>query len=173
MNSDQLSCSLEGLYHISYLAQANMNGIPPTPNSPCPPGHTAVASVTNATGAQLSPPSPPPPLSLPPSSPFLHDRTEFPIPSHVIRTMSRSSCVALTGPANRPDASPPDLRCRHHRQLRRPSRHRHRCCRRIPSRRRPSRRRHQPLPAAVLSITYAAPVDGWLLHSPPAQQHTN
>jgi hypothetical protein len=35
------------------------------------------------------------------------------------------------------------------------------------------RRRHQPLPAAVLSITYAAPVDGWLLRSPPAQQHTN
>ena len=25
----------------------------------------------------------------------------------------------------------------------------------------------------VLSITFAAPVDGWLLHSPPAQQHTN
>jgi hypothetical protein len=35
------------------------------------------------------------------------------------------------------------------------------------------RRRHQPLPAAVLSITFAAPVDGWLLRSPPAQQHTN
>ena len=25
----------------------------------------------------------------------------------------------------------------------------------------------------VLSITFAAPVDGWLLRSPPAQQHTN
>ena len=33
MNSNQLSCSLEGLDHISYLAGANMNGIPPTPNS--------------------------------------------------------------------------------------------------------------------------------------------
>jgi hypothetical protein len=31
----------------------------------------------------------------------------------------------------------------------------------------------QPLPAAVLSITFAAPVDGWLLRSPPAKQHTN
>jgi hypothetical protein len=37
----------------------------------------------------------------------------------------------------------------------------------------------QPLPAAVLlffsrpSITFAAPVDGWLLCSPPAQQHTD
>ncbi len=50
-------------------------------------------------------------------------------------------------------------------------RHRHR--RRIPSCRRPSRRRHQPSPAAVLSITFAAPVDCWLLHSPPAQQHTS
>jgi hypothetical protein len=28
---------------------------------------------------------------------------------------------------------------------------------------------HQPSPAAVLSITFAAPVDGWLLRSPPAQ----
>jgi hypothetical protein len=26
---------------------------------------------------------------------------------------------------------------------------------------------------AVQSITFAAPVDGWFLHSPPAQQHTN
>ena len=31
----------------------------------------------------------------------------------------------------------------------------------------------QPSPAVVLSITYAALVDGWLLRSPPAQQHTN
>jgi hypothetical protein len=37
----------------------------------------------------------------------------------------------------------------------------------------------QPLPAAVLSllsrpsITFAAPVDGWLLRYPPAQQHTD
>jgi hypothetical protein len=29
------------------------------------------------------------------------------------------------------------------------------------------------LPAAVLSITFAAPVVGWLLHSSPAQQQTN
>jgi hypothetical protein len=48
------------------------------------------------------------------------------------------------------------------------------CCRhRIPSRRHTSRHRHQPSPAAVLSITFAAPVDGWLLHSPSAQQHTS
>jgi len=32
---------------------------------------------------------------------------------------------------------------------------------------------HQPSPAAVLSITFAAPIDGWLLHSLPTQQHTN
>jgi len=31
----------------------------------------------------------------------------------------------------------------------------------------------QSLSATVLSITFAAPVDAWLLHSPPAQQHTN
>jgi len=31
----------------------------------------------------------------------------------------------------------------------------------------------QPLPAIVLSITFAAPIDGWLLRSPPTQQHTN
>jgi len=31
----------------------------------------------------------------------------------------------------------------------------------------------QPLPAAVLSITFTAPVDGWLLHSLPTQQHAN
>ncbi len=31
----------------------------------------------------------------------------------------------------------------------------------------------RPLPAAVLSITFAAPVDGWLLRSPPTQLHTN
>jgi hypothetical protein len=31
----------------------------------------------------------------------------------------------------------------------------------------------RPSPAAVLSITFAAPVDGWLLRSPPAQPHTN
>jgi hypothetical protein len=36
-----------------------------------------------------------------------------------------------------------------------------------------------PSPAAVLSLFYrasiafAAPVDGWLLHSPPTQQHTD
>jgi hypothetical protein len=50
---------------------------------------------------------------------------------------------------------------------------RHRRRRPIPSRRRPSRRRHQPSPAAVLSITFAAPVDGRVLRSLPAQQHTN
>jgi len=42
---------------------------------------------------------------------------------------------------------------------------RHRRRHRIPSRRHPSRYR--------LSITFAAPVNGWLLRSPPAQQHTN
>jgi len=31
----------------------------------------------------------------------------------------------------------------------------------------------QTLPVAVLSITFAAPVDGWLLHYSPTQQHTN
>ena len=31
----------------------------------------------------------------------------------------------------------------------------------------------QPSPAAVLSITFATPVDGWLLRSPPTQQQTN
>ena len=31
----------------------------------------------------------------------------------------------------------------------------------------------QPSPAAVLSITFATPGDGWLLRSPPTQQHTN
>ena len=42
-------------------------------------------------------------------------------------------------------------------------------CRRPP----PAVPYRRPLPAAVLSITFTAPVDGWLLHSPPAQQHTN
>jgi len=49
----------------------------------------------------------------------------------------------------------------------------HFCRHPIPLRRRPSCRRHQPSPAAVLSITFVAPVDDWLLRSPPAQQHTN
>ena len=31
----------------------------------------------------------------------------------------------------------------------------------------------QSLPAAVLYITFAAPVDGWLFHSLPTQQHAN
>ena len=39
---------------------------------------------------------------------------------------------------------------------------------RIPSRRHPLHHRHQPSLAAVLSITFGTPVDGWLLHSPPA-----
>jgi hypothetical protein len=30
----------------------------------------------------------------------------------------------------------------------------------------------RPSPAAVLSITFAATIDGWLLHSPPTKQHT-
>jgi hypothetical protein len=42
---------------------------------------------------------------------------------------------------------------------------RHCRCHRIPLRRHPSCHR--------LSITFAAPVDGWLLRSLPAQQHTN
>ena len=46
---------------------------------------------------------------------------------------------------------------------------RHHFCRRPPAAipyRRPS------LPAAVLSITFTATIDGWLLHSPPTKQHT-
>jgi hypothetical protein len=39
---------------------------------------------------------------------------------------------------------------------------------RIPLRRHPSRHRHQPSPAAVLSITFATPIDGWLLRSSTA-----
>jgi hypothetical protein len=31
----------------------------------------------------------------------------------------------------------------------------------------------RPSPAAVLSINFMAPINGWLLRSPPAQQHTN
>jgi hypothetical protein len=110
MNSNQLSCSLEGLDHISYLARANMNGIPPTPNSPCPPGHAVVAGVANATGAQLSPPLPPPPSWSPPSLPILHNRMEFPTLSHGIRTMCCSS------------RSAPPARCRAHRSCE-PARH--------------------------------------------------
>ena len=61
---------------------------------------------------------------------------------------------------------------RHHCQLLCPQ---HRCHRVVIISRHavPSRHRHQPSPAAVLSITFAAPADGWLLRSPPAQQHTN
>ena len=42
-------------------------------------------------------------------------------------------------------------------------------CRRPP----PAVPYRRPSPAAVLSITFTAPVDGWLLRSLPAQQHTN
>ena len=45
---------------------------------------------------------------------------------------------------------------------------RHRRRHRIISRHHPSRHGHQPSPAAVLSITFATPIDGWLLRSPPA-----
>ena len=71
------------------------------------------------------------------------------------------------------------VRSRHHRQLRRPQRHRHRRRRRrrhpppsssssYPIAPSPLRHRHQPSPAADLSITFATPVNGRLLRSPPA-----
>jgi hypothetical protein len=31
----------------------------------------------------------------------------------------------------------------------------------------------EPIPSSRRAIAFAAPVDGWLLHSPPTQQHTN